>query len=408
MTDEQPIEQKPKKKQKGHRRGQGSGSVYQRDSDDRWISYIDLGWVDGKRKRKYFSGHTEKEVTEKLNRALGDQARGKVIPTDSQTVGQFLGYWLEHVAAPSVRPKTLDGYRDVVRIHLIPAIGKVKLEKLSPQHVNKLINDKMKTDLSPTMVAYIRSVLRNALNQALQWELVTRNAAAMVKMPRTVKTFAANPLSEKDAQAFLKQTIGNRDEALYAVALALGLRQGEVLGLKWTDVDLDAGQLHIRRQLQWTTDKPMKPVLVEPKTARSTRTLAMPPAIIADLKAHRRRQLEEQLLAGDRWEGKAWCLVFPTSIGTPYHNSNLRNRFKAILKKAGLEERRYHDLRHSCASFLVAKGVHPRVVMEYMGHAGIEPAMQIYSHVHKDSLQDAANTMNDLLGSKTELSDALG
>lgn len=408
MTDEQPIEPKPKRKRKEHRRGQGSGSVYQRASDGRWIAVLDLGWVDGKRKRKYYSAPTEREATNKLNRALGDLARGKIIPTDSQTVGEFLDYWLEHVAKPSVRPKTYNGYADVVRLHLKPTLGKIKLEKLTPQHVNKLINDKSKTDLSPTMVAYIRSVLRNALNQAMRWELVVRNAAAMVSLPKKKSDFEPKPLSREDAEAFLKKTIKNRDEALYSVALTMGLRQGETLGLRWSDIDLDNGMLNVRVQLQWTDDKPSKPILVEPKTKRSIRTLKMPPPVVDDLKAHRRRQLEEQLLAGDRWQGKTWNLVFPTSIGTPYHNSNLRNRYKALLKKAGLDERRYHDLRHSCASFLVAKGVHPRVVMDYLGHADIGPAMNIYSHVNLDSLGEAADTMTDILAAKTSASDALG
>jgi integrase len=242
----------------------------------------------------------------------------------------------------------------------------------------------------------------------VSWELVTRNAAALVKPPKAKRTFKAKPLTKEEAERFLQQTISNRDEALYSVALSLGLRQGEALGLRWSDIDLEQGVLHVRHQLQWTTDKPSRPALVEPKTSRSVRTLTMPPTVIADLKAHRRRQLEEQLLAGGRWQGQQWDLVFPTSIGTPYHHVNLLNRFEALLRKAGLEERRYHDPRHSCASFLVAKGVHPRVVMQYLGHADFTTSMKIYSHVELDSIKEATDAMDDLFDLKTAAREPLG
>src|SRR4051794_17958143 len=133
MTE--PEKPKPAKE----RRGQGSGAIYQRASDGRWMAYIDLGWIDGKRKRKYFSGHTEGDVTAKLNRALGDQQRGLLIPTDHQTVAQYLDYWLEHEVKPNVRPRTYESYESIVRIHLKPGIGKHRIEKLLPQHISVML-----------------------------------------------------------------------------------------------------------------------------------------------------------------------------------------------------------------------------------------------------------------------------
>lgn len=152
------------------------------------------------------------------------------------------------MAKPNVRPNTFDGYEAVVRLQIVPTPGKIKFEKLAPQHVTKLINEKSQTDLSPTMVAYILSVLRNALNQALRRELVSRNVATIVKPPKP-RAFKAKPLTKAEAETFLAQTIGNRDEALYSIALSLGLRQGKAFSMRWSDMDFDQGLLQVRLQL---------------------------------------------------------------------------------------------------------------------------------------------------------------
>jgi integrase len=395
-------------KGKRERRGHGSGSIYQRATDGRWVAVIDLGWIDGRRKRKYFTGHTEREVIDALNRALGDQARGVLVATGRQTVGQFLEYWLEHVVKPTVRPRTYDSYVSTVHMHLIPALGRLRLEKLTAPHVTALLNQKRESGLSATTVIYIRNVLRAALNEAMRSDLVGRNVATLVKPPARVR-FVPKPLSPEEAGRLLAAAKGDRLEALYSVAVALGLRQGEALGLRWEDIDLERGVLHVRNQLQWRRDTPRRAELVEPKTERAKRSIPIPPQVVSDLKRHQRRQLEDRVLAGSRWQGGRWNLVFCSTIGTPLDYANLMKDYRALLGRAGLEPRRYHDLRHSCASFLVAQGVPPRVVMEILGHSQIGTTMNTYSHVDLDTLRAATDRMNSLFaGRDMEPEKALG
>ncbi len=184
---------------------------------------------------------------------------------------------------------------------------------------------------------------------------------------------------------------------MYTVALALGLRQGEALGVRWEDVDLEAQTLRVRYALQ-RIDR--KPTFVEPKTTRSRRTLPLPPSIVTALRAHRVRQLEERLLAGERWQD--WNLVFASTVGTPLDGHNVTHRLQKHLERAGLPRQRFHDLRHCCASLLLAQGVHPRAVMEILGHSQIALTMDTYSHVMPAMLRDAANLMDGILGEEAE------
>jgi integrase len=184
---------------------------------------------------------------------------------------------------------------------------------------------------------------------------------------------------------------GNRLEALYSVALALGLRRGEALGLRWEDVDLEAGTLRVQVALQRRKDSK---TLVEPKTEQSRRTLPLPSVLVVALKAHRTRQLEERLAAGPKWRDHG--LVFPSTVGTPMEPRNLTRQFKAVLQRAGLPDIRFHDLRHTAASLLVAQGVHPRVVMEILGHSQISLTMNTYTHVLPEAQREATALMDVL------------
>ncbi len=175
----------------------------------------------------------------------------------------------------------------------------------------------------------------------------------------------------------------------------MGLRQGEALGLRWQDVDLETGVLNVRVALQRVRGD--KPRLVEPKTRQSRRTLPLPPTVVAQLRAHRARQLADHLRAGETWEGEAWDLVFATRTGTPLDARHVVYAFKTYLKCAGLPDIRFHDLRRSCASLLVAQGVHPRVVMEILGHSTITLTMNTYAHVLPEAQRQAANVMENLL-----------
>ncbi len=374
----------------GKRRGQNEGSIFRR-KDGRWVGVISLGYKNGKRHRKSFYGETRREVQEKLTAALRSHQQGLPPPPERQTVGEFLKHWLEEAARPSVRAATYDSYTRLVRGHIVPAVGHLQLAKLSPQHVQSFINDKLAEGLSPRTVQYLHAVLRRALNQALKWELLPRNVATLVEPPR-VRRPEVQPLTTDQVQIFLEAIRGDRLEALYTLVLAVGLRQGEALGLHWTDLELDGGTLSVRTALQRIGGKLC---LVEPKTARSRRTITLPPVVVSALRLHRARQLQERLLAGANWQDTG--LVFTTTIGTPMDARNLTKRFQKALEEAGLPKKRFHDLRHTCASLLLVQGVHPRVVMEILGHSQMSLTMDTYSHVMPTLQQEAAGLMEALL-----------
>lgn len=395
------------------RRGHNEGSIHQRASDGLWVADLSPGYgIDGRRTRKRLYGKTRAEVNRKLQQAMTSHRDGLTVQTRDQTVGQYLAHWLETSVKPGVRAKTYVSYEQVCRLHLIPGLGRHKLSKLNAQHVASYMTSKQSAGSSGAAVNYHRSVLRIALNQAMRWDLLSRNVAALTQ-PRAHDAKQALPLTAKEADAFLRATQGGRLEALYSVALMLGLRQGEALGLQWTAVDLDGGTLAVRQQLQVITNVPQ---LVEPKTKRSVRTLPLPSEVVRALKEHRRRQLEERLLAGQRWGGSGqppadgstkrapWDLVFTSTIGTPLDPSNVTKDYKRILAAAKLTERRYHDLRHSCASFLAARGVSQRVVMEILGHSQLSTTANIYTHIDAEQLREATGRMSDLVPARSETS----
>jgi integrase len=379
------------------RRGPNEGNVYQR-ADGRWVARLHLGYEGGKRRRKHFYGHTRREALEKLDRARADLRLGLPVGGDErQTVGQFLQHWLVDAAKPAVRPRTYVTYESYVRVHLVPAIGRVALQRLTPADVQRMLNAKLAAGLSPRTVHHLRAILRRALNQAVRWGIIPRNPAALVDPPR-VPRYEVAVIGPDDARRFLDAVRGDRLEALFTVALAIGLRQGEALGLGWDDVDLDAGTLSVRFALQ-RIEGALR--LVEPKTRLSRRTLALPPLVVASLRQHRARQLRERVWAGSRWN--EFGLVFTSSIGTPLDSTNVTHRLQRALAAAGLPRMRFHDLRHACASLLIAQGVHPRVVMETLGHSQIGLTMNTYAHVLPALQREAATSMERILatGSST-------
>jgi len=264
------------------KRRNNEGSIY-KWADGRWAASLNLGWQNGRRKRKTFYAKTRREVQEQLTTALRAHQQGLLVTTERQSVDQFLGCWLEDSAKPSVRPRTYQSYSEIVRVHLRPAFGRVQLAKLTPQQVQKLINQKLADGLSPRRVQYIHAVLRRALRQAEKWELVGRNVARLVNAPKVTQP-EIEPFDPYEARTFIKAIQGERLEALYLLAIANGLRQGELLGLSWNDVDLDAHQLTVRTTLQRIDGEYL---FLEPKTARSHRTLPFPEIVADALKAHR-------------------------------------------------------------------------------------------------------------------------
>jgi integrase len=292
---------------------------------------------------------------------------------------------------PRVRPLTYAGYKVNVKKHLVPTLGKIRLDQLTPLHVQEMINNRLRAGLSPKTVTYVHQVLRTALGTAVRWDMVSRNVAKLVDRPR-VERKPINPLTPEEARRFLTAIKGQRLEALFSVALALGLRQGEALGLRWTDIDFAAHTLQIRHQLQRINGRL---TLVPPKTNKSRRTLVMPPLIAEALREHERRQVGEKIWAGSNWEETG--LVFANRTGQPTQARRAIEQFHDALKKAGMRHIRFHDLRHSCATLLLVQGVSPRVVMEVLGHSEIALTMNAYSHVVPELQREAAERMQRIL-----------
>jgi len=370
------------------KRGQNEGIIYKRD-DGRWCAILNLGYENGKRRRQYLYGKTHAEVADALAEARHAQKQG-IAPADGRrTVAAFLADWLENTVKGSVRDRTHEDYETIVRLHLVPTLGKTVLTKLTPQDVQRMMTTKRKEGLSPRSVAHIRNILGIALAKAVRWRLVPFNAASLTEPPR-VERFIPHTITPDHARAFLDTVKDTRHEALYVVALTLGLRQGEVLGLRWKDVNLDTGTLTVRMQLQRGSG-----VLVEPKTDRSRRTLALPTMTVDALKQHRKRQAEERLRAGAQWHDGNF--IFPTTIGTPTNARDLIRDFHAHRNAAKLPPVRFHDLRHAAASFLLAQGADMRLIMEVLGHSHIGTTANIYTHVAENVKRGAANMMDALL-----------
>ena len=253
------------------RRGANEGTIRKR-ADGRWEARVIVTGADGRRTRRSLLAHTRNEVRDKLTAAQRAEANGLPQPAERVTVGAFLDGWLRDSVRPTVRPSTYRNYEAIVRVHLAPGLGHVPLARLTPQQVQAFLNAKSTGKLAPRTVAYLRAVLRQALGQAERWGLVTRNAARLAEPPRVPRR-EVSPLSPDQARLFIEAIRGDRLEALYLVALGAGLRQGEILGLAWTDIDFEAATLTVRHALQ-RVDGQL--TLGEPKSVTSRRVVALP------------------------------------------------------------------------------------------------------------------------------------
>ncbi len=341
-------------------------------------------------------GSTREEVRRKLAKALNARETGDLADSHGRTVGDFLDQWLEDVVKPSVRHSTYKGYEVHIRLHLKPTLGRLHLDRLEPAHVQRLSNERLKSGLSPKSVRYLMGTLRTALNHAVRWGYIARNPALAVDGPR-VEPYEARPFSVDESRTFLGAIKGDRLQALYSVALTMGLRQGEALGLRWQDVDLQLGTLQVTKQLQRMNGEFQ---LVEPKTKRSRRTLALPGIAVRELRDHHARQQREHDLGGDGWNHLD--LVFTRGDGEPLDGTVVSHQFHRLLDRAGLPQRRFHDLRHSCATLLEAQKVSPRVAMEILGHSHIAVTMNMYTKVVSALKHDAAKRIDDLVNGMDE------
>jgi integrase len=369
------------------RRGNKEGNLRKRP-DGRWEARIVL--PDGS--RKSFYGKTRQEAAKLLVVAVRDQNIGLPIVGEKQTLEQYLGHWLE-VVKPTIKPRTHRLYEMFVRVHIAPALGATTLSRLSPQQIQALYAGRLAAGLSSTSVQHVHYMLHRALDAALRLGLVQRNVSELIDPPR-MRHHEMTVLSPEQVRTFLATAKIDRYYALYVLALTTGMRQGELLTLKWRDVDLDGARLTVRATLQYV--KGQGYVFTPPKTKRSRRSIALTSAAVDALRAHRQRQDIEREKLGTAWADHN--LVFPNTIGRPLDGIRLLQRyFHPLLERAGLPRIRFHDLRHTAATLLVGKGINPKIVSEMLGHAQVAITLDIYSHVMPHMQEQAAAAMDSLL-----------
>lgn len=368
------------------KRGHGEGSIYQR-KDGRWVACMTLE----NHKRKYFYGDTRREVQEQLKKALHEQQQGILATGSQQTLKTYLENWLEQVYKPTVKPLTYQQCFSMAKNHLIPTIGSVPLQKLTPDKVQALYTQKLKDGLAPRTVVLIHSVLHRALENAVKWNLVPRNVAKLVTLPR-IERHEGQTLTVEQARRLLELARGSNMEALLLVAVTTGMRKGELLALHWDDVNFVSKFVHVRRTVGRVAGRGW--VESEPKTRASRRKIALPDEVLSVLIVHREHQAQVRAKAGIVWHERG--LVFCNRYGGFLIAWHVDKLFHKLLVKADLPKMRFHDLRHSMATILLVAGIHPKVVQERLGHSSIRITMDIYSHVLPSMQDDVARMLGEM------------
>ena len=373
------------------KRGPGEGTVLQRN-DGRWVATLSMGYVGGRRIRASAYANNYKEASEKLIELRKRKNQGLPLPSNKLTVGQFLGVWLANKKS-NVRPSTFKSYSDIVRVHIEPALGSIVLAKLSPMNVQTLLTRLRETDLSSRRVKYVYVVLRSALAVARRQHLVVENVAELVDPPSAKPSRESLPLTPTEVPVFLKAIEGHPKRALFVVALGLGLRQGEILGLRWSDLDFDKREVSVARQAQRIGSGPAE--LVEVKTKAGRRTVSLPALVASALKDQRIAREEDAKAAGK--ELAADDLVFVNRAGGPVSGFVANQAFQRVLKRAGLPTRPFHALRHSAASLLIFQGSSAKEVQVLLGHANIQLTLDTYTHMFAEAKRATADRMDAIL-----------
>jgi integrase len=387
MTDEK--EDKHQQGRTSRRRGKGEGSIYYDKKNQRYVGSFYAG--DGR--RRYVYGKSEKEAREKLRDIQYAEKQGMLATGPTQTLKQYLVYWIEEVHKPTIRVSTYIRYRTILEKHLLPALGHIQLRKLTIQHIQRLYASKLQEGLSARTIRLIQAVLHKALENAVRENLVSRNICDVVTLPRSTK-YEVQTLTSEQARLFLQAVRGQQLEALLTLALTTGMRHGEMLGLHWRDINFEDRSLQVRRSVGRVGGYGY--VEAEPKTPKSRRQITLPQFVIDSLKQHRAHQLEARLRVGDAWQDRD--LVFCNTHGGFLDSGRNLIKFQTFLSELGLPRMRLHDLRHSAATLLLGMGVHPKVVQELLGHSHISMTMDTYSHVLPGMQQEAMDKWDSQFG----------
>ncbi|MFV2083045.1 tyrosine-type recombinase/integrase [Micromonospora sp. LOL_021] len=395
----------------------GEGSIYQRASDGRWVGQAYVLTTDGTRKRKAVYGATWQETHDKLIALKAQSRQGIPIPDRAWKLADYLPYWLAGYVA-DLKPTTARGYESAIRLHLIPALGTKRLDGLQVQHVRTFLDEFRRKCLcctagtdknrpadrqccsaghccahypSARQIQFVHAVLRNALQHAMREELVSRNVAKLVRVP-SPRYKVGKGLSVEQARTLIAAAEGHRLYALYVVAATMGLRRGELLGLRWSDLDLDNGTVSIAQTVQRAGGKLH---LQDTKTEDSESVLPLPDWTWMVLLDHQQDQQRERDRLAEVWEDHD--LVFPSERGTPMEPRNLNRHFAALRDKAGLSDVRLHDFRHTVVSLLMELGVPPHVVQAIARHADVKITLKIYAHANLDVMRQALGKLDGRL-----------
>lgn len=362
------------------RRAKGEGSVFTR-KDGRVVG----AWEDANGKTRYMTSTkmSKAEMSKAIRKKLQERDEGIAHDSEGLTVERYMERWLEAIRG-NVRPGTFKPYEAIVRLHIRPTLGKTKLDKLNAMQLEKLYRQKLDAGLSPRRVRYIHVTIRKALKDAVRLQLLARNVADAAIPPRQVKS-EIEPLTQDQMRSLLDTSRDDKLNALYVLAITTGMRQGELIGLQWKDIELDGGTLRVNRSVY-------EGVVSPPKTNAGRRTIRLSKLAVSALKQHRVNVATRSERISE------W--VFSNARGTTIGHQNLHNRsWKPLLKRAGLPHSvRFHDLRHSCISLLLARGVPVKVVSEMAGHADISVTLSVYGHVLPDMQGTAADGMDEALG----------
>jgi len=390
------------------KRANGEGTILKR-KDGKWQGQVTIGRdpSTGKLKRVTYYGKTQKEVQQKIAKALGELTQGIFVEPTKTTVGEWFDTWLkEYKQPPNVKLSTYVSYEMLIRVHLKPSLGNIPLKDLRPEQLQRFYNEKSrngradgKGGLSAKTLRNLHNMIHEGLEQAIRNNLIVRNVSDAITLPKKYKKDIRVLTLEEETQ-FIQAIQNERLKAAFILCLGSGLRLGELLALRWEDVDLDEGIIKVRQTLNRlkTLDEnsPTKTKLIfqEPKTEKGKRNVPIPDSVLAELKAHKSRQRLEKLKVGAEYNKEN--LVFCTEIGTPLEPRSFIRKLHSIIKQAGIAHSNVHALRHTFATRLLEANEHPKVVQEMLGHANISMTLDTYSHVMPEVKKAAAQKLDEL------------
>jgi integrase len=357
------------------KRASGEGSIYRRKSDGRWVGSHPLGYVVGKRARKVVYGRTQGEVVEKLRRLRAEQ--GGIPLTPSGTLDEFFDQWL-NVIEVSVAATTFANYESLLRVHVRPTLGQRRLENLRPLDVQTLLATLLRRGSSPRTVQYVHAVLRKALADAEQWEMIPRNPASNVRAPKVTRPIP-RPLDRDEVERILDAIDRQWFALLFVVALGSGLRLGELLGLQWADLDQASGTLQVRRTRR------RDGTIAEPKSAAGRREIDLHASLVAVLVQAR------TISPGPK------CEMFLHTEGRPLLHRHVQQVWERTLRAANVEHRGFHQIRKTYASVLVESGIDVRTAQELLGHADVRMTLEVYARTSRGARQSAAHKIGEWL-----------